>query len=161
MLVIFFMPILAEDIHEAVKKKDLDQVKAILEKNPELLNARGEYERTPLIQAVFSLSKAVFKFLVEKGADVNLPDKQGLCQLHFVALRGERELADLLISKGAQINSNKNVVGATPLDIAVSRGHKDVVELLIAKGAQLNLKDKRGNTPLLRAVSAGNQDIIK
>jgi ankyrin repeat protein len=161
MVVILFMPVLAEDIFEAVKKKDLDQVKVILEKNPELLNARGEYERTPLILAVISLDKDIFKFLVEKGADVNLPDKQGLCALHFVALRGERELADLLISKGADINSNKNVGGATPLGIAVSRGHKDIVELLIAKGAQLNLKDKRGNTPLLRAMSAGQQDIIK
>jgi ankyrin repeat protein len=161
MVVILFMPVLAQHIFEVVKKGDLEQVKAILEKNPELVDARGENDRTPLMQAALSRQYAVFRFLVEKGADVNLRNKGGYCPLHVVAIRGERELVDLIISKGAEINSNKNVGGTTPLDFAVSRGHKDIVALLIAKGAQLNLKDKRGNTPLLRAMSEGHQDIIK
>jgi len=40
-------------------------------------------------------------------------------------------------------------------------GHKDIVELLIAKGAPLNLRDKRGYTPLLNAVSRGYRDIAQ
>jgi ankyrin repeat protein len=160
-LVIFFMPIMAEDIHEAVKKGNPDLVKAILAENPELINARGEYGRTPLMQAAFSRQEAVFKYLVEKGADVNLSNKEGFGPLHFTTLFGARELVELLISKGAQINSNTNVIGVTPLHLAASRGHKDVVELLISKGALLNVKDRRGNTPLLSSVLGNHKDIVK
>jgi ankyrin repeat protein len=160
-LIFLFMPVLAEDIFEPIKKGDLGQVKAILEKNPDLLNVRGEYDRTPLLQAAFSNQTDVFRFLLEKGADFSLPDKEGFCPLHFVVFNGKRDLADLLISKGASIDSNTNVIKATPLHVAVFEAPKDLVELLIAKGASLNLKDTRGNTPLSTAVSNNRMDITR
>jgi ankyrin repeat protein len=154
-----FVPLAAEDIFAPVKKGDLDTIKALLEKDPALLNARGDYDRTPLLEAVLSRQPAVCEFLLEKGADFNLVNKEGFGPLHFAAFLGETEQVKLLIAKGAPLTVNANVIGATPLDLAVSAGHKDMVELLIAKGAPLNLKDKKGNTPLLKAVMAGQSEI--
>jgi ankyrin repeat protein len=160
-LIFSFMPVLAQDIFEPIKKGDLEQVKAILEKNPHLLNVRGEYDRTPLLQAAIFNQNAIFRFLVEKGANFSLSDKEGLYPMHFVVFSGEKELVELLISRGAPVDSNNNVWRLAPLDLAVNRGHKDIVELLIAKGAPLNLRDNRGYTPLLNAVSGGYRDIAQ
>jgi hypothetical protein len=69
-------PIRAENIHEAAKKGDLSRVKQMLEKDPELLNAKGEYDRTPLLQAVLSKQEETFKYLVDGGADEGMPSSR-------------------------------------------------------------------------------------
>ncbi|MCX6556248.1 MAG: ankyrin repeat domain-containing protein [Candidatus Aminicenantes bacterium] len=159
LLIFICMPLAADDIFAPVKKGELDSVKTLLEKDPALLNARGESDRTPLLEAVLSRQPAVFEFLLEKGADFNLVNKEGFAPVHFAAFLGETELVKMLIAKGAPLTVNANVIGATPLDLAVSAGRREMVELLIAKGAPLNLKDKKGNTPLIKAVLSGRAEI--
>jgi ankyrin repeat protein len=152
-------PLAAEDIFMSIKKGDLETVKTMLEQNPDLLNARGDSERTPLLEAVLSRQAGICEFLLEKGADFNLINKEGFAPLHFAAFLGETELVKLLVAKGAPLTVNANVIGATPLDLAVSAGRREMVELLIAKGAPINLKDKKGNTPLLKAVLSGQTEV--
>ncbi len=64
--------------------------------------------------------------------------------LHIAATK---EIAELLISKGADVNA-KNENGQTPLFDAAVAGHKEIVELLIANGANVNAKNDYGTTPL-------------
>lgn len=161
LMIFIFIPLLAEDIFEPVKKGELEKLKAILEQNPGQLNVRGENDRTPLMQAALFHQIAVFRFLLEKGADFSLTNKEGFGPLHFAAFSGEMGMVELLIAKGAPVNANTNVIKATPLDLAVSGGRKDIVEFLIAKGASLDLKDIKGYTPLLKAVSAGQPGIAR
>jgi ankyrin repeat protein len=52
-----------------------------------------------------------------------------------------REIAELLITNGADINAKIND-GSSPLLAAAMRGHKEVAELLIAKGADVNAKSE-------------------
>jgi ankyrin repeat protein len=68
----------------------------------------------------------------------------GITPLHYAA---SKEIAELLIAKGADLNAKDNN-GWTPLHEAARKGHKEVVELLIAKGADLNAKDFGDTTPL-------------
>ena len=159
LMVFVFFPLAAEDIFTPVKNGDLVVVKALLEKDPSLLNARGAYDRTPLLEAVLSRQPGICEFLLEKGADFNLVNKEGFAPLHFAAFLGETELVKMLVAKGAPLTANANVIGATPLDLAVGAGRREMVDLLIAKGAPLNLKDKKGNTPLLKAVLSGQSEI--
>mgnify|MGYP000480537135 FL=1 len=67
--------------------------------------------------------------------------------LHYAAIRGHKEIAELLIAKGADVNA-KNSVGQTPLQFAAGYGHKEIAELLIDNGADVNVKDDDGETPL-------------
>ena len=67
--------------------------------------------------------------------------------LHYAALKGQKEIAELLIAKGADVNA-KYDRGWTPLLWAAREGHKEIAELLIAKGADVNAKDDGGATPL-------------
>jgi cytohesin len=57
--------------------------------------------------------------------------------LHWAAYEGHKEIAELLISEGADVNAKADG-GGTPLHQAAYEGHKEVAELLIAKGADAN-----------------------
>ena len=94
--------------------------------------------------------KRVKQHLVE-GVDVNAKFKDGWTPLHMAAEGGHREIVDLLIAKGADINATAgwgDGVGWTPLHMAAEEGHKKVVELLILKGADINVKNGDDRTPL-------------
>ena len=68
--------------------------------------------------------------------------------MHRAAYRVHKEIAELLIAEGADVNA-KNVDGWTPLHSAAA-GRKEIAELLIANGADVNAKDDKGRTPLDR-----------
>jgi ankyrin repeat protein len=90
---------------------------------------------------------------------VNAKDEDGYTPLYAVAGGGHKEIAELLIAKGADVNP-KREDGATPLLIASVAGHKEVAELLIAKGADVNAKDKKGWTLLQHAVMMSKREIV-
>ena len=75
---------------------------------------------------------------------------------------GHKEIVDLLIAKGADINAMAGAgdgVGWTPMHEAAEGGHKKVVELLILKGADINAKNGDGGTPLDLAIEHKNTEI--
>jgi uncharacterized protein len=45
--------------------------------------------------------------------------------------------------------------------VAISYRLYDIIYLLVKKGAGLNIKDKKGNTPLMLAVIKGDEAIVK
>ena len=70
-----------------------------------------------------------------------------LFRSHRAAQKGHKEITELLIAKGADVNA-KEEDGWTPLHYAVYEGYKEIAELLIAKGADVNAKEEDGWTPL-------------
>jgi ankyrin repeat protein len=83
----------------------------------------------------------------------------GGAPLVLTALKGHKEVAELLIAKGA--NANVGVGGVTPLLAAASGGHTELAEFLIAKGADVNAKNKNGWTPLYSAASNGHKELAE
>ncbi len=89
--------------------------------------------------------RSTVKYLVEEhGADVNLPDFWGYTPLHYAAIRGDNELIQYLVSKGAEVTA-KTRLGQTTADVA--RGGRggyfqrvefpETVELLVSLGSEL------------------------
>lgn len=64
-----------------------------------------------------------------KGANVNAKDKDGDTPVHDAALRGHKDIVELLLAEGADANARDNS-GQTPADEASRRGHEEVVNLL-------------------------------
>ena len=64
--------------------------------------------------------------------DADLTHLQGL---HIATKVDRKEIGELLISKGAEVNV-KNNAGQTPLDLAKQREHTEIVELLKQHGAK-------------------------
>ena len=55
--------------------------------------------------------------------------------LHFAAFRGRKEVAELLINEGADVNA-KSDEGKTPLDRAIGHKHPKIRDLLRKHGAK-------------------------
>ena len=75
------------------------------------------------------------------------------------AVNGHRDVAALLLAKGAGVDKSTTVNGRgmTPLCAAAGRGHLAIVDLLLSKGADVNIADHmNGCTPLMFAAVAGH-----
>ena len=77
----------------------------------------------------------VVKQRLEAGTDVNAKDEKGWALLHFMAVAGNKEIAELLIAKGTNVNA-KNNGGETPLDWAIKRKHTETAALLRKHGGK-------------------------
>ena len=79
--------------------------------------------------------KAV-KHHLDAGVDVNLKDEFGkLTPLHEAATYGHKEVAELLIAEGADVNA-KAGDGSTPLDWAIKRRRTEIADLLRKHGGK-------------------------
>jgi cytohesin len=82
-------------------------------------------------------------------------------EIHQVALAGDLEKVQLLLSQDVKLINAQDKYGNIPLHLAALKGHTSVVELLIAKGADVNAKNKYGGTPLYVASYAGREQVVK
>jgi ankyrin repeat protein len=78
---------------------------------------------------------------------VNAEDGLGRTPLLWAAARDRKEIAELLIAKGADVNA-KAEDGWNALHSAASFDYKEIAELLITNGADVNTIDVDGETPL-------------
>ncbi len=121
-----------------------------------------------------ALVARMVRLLVAHGANVSTKDEEGITPLHCAAYKGQKDVVELLIAAGADVNArtvpdpardddmweNLDIgyrlrCGVTPLHEAVVSGEPSVVELLIAHGAEVNTADQSGGTPLHYAALRG------
>jgi ankyrin repeat protein len=91
------------------------------------------------------------KSAILKGADINTKDDYGRAALHTAAENGYREVVELLLASGADINT-RGECNITPAELAWHK-HEDIFKLLLAKGADIS--------PLHSAVDAGNLSAVE
>lgn len=78
-------------------------------------------------------------------ADVNVCDQFFWTPLHHAAYAGQRELIELLVNAGANVDAPA-LGGATPLMRAIETSRVSCVDLLIEAGASVLAENKRGVT---------------
>ena len=96
------------------------------------------------------------------GADINakIDDTDGDTPLNCAAAVGQNEVAELLFTNGADVNT-KDDFGWTTYHSAAMNSHIKIVKLLIANSIDLNTKDDKGATPLHDAAEEGYKELVE
>ncbi len=134
------------DISTAAQLGDLERVRDLLDARPELVNevrtSSGYYNGAPLRCAAGGGHLEVVEFLLERGADPNLPE--------FVAPRGGAlyeaiagkhwEVVKRLVAHGADVNGAVESSGTCIWRAKRDHAPPEIIKLLATKGASLNLE---------------------
>ncbi|XP_052278113.1 protein fem-1 homolog C-like [Dreissena polymorpha] len=121
------------------------------------VNETSDTDSTPVRSACFMTNIQVIKFLVENGADILKPNKNGgTCLINSVQ---SAQLCTFLISKGAAVNavdSSKN----TALHYAIREGMLESVKVLLSNKADYMIRNDFDDDALQTAATRGNVEIV-
>lgn len=119
---------------------------------------------TPLMLAVRYGNEKIVRYLIEKGADVNMP-KGSYNPLLIACLNNNLSLVRLLAKNKAELNilypfyPDYTWHNRTPLMYAIGNRNIDMIESLIEMGANIDFPQNSYN-PLIYAIETGLTDIV-
>jgi ankyrin repeat protein len=144
---------------------------------------------TPLLYAARENCIACVDVLLASGADVDLPDPDGVSPLQLAIMNANWDLAKRLIEAGADVDqwdiygeaplftairlSSRKDGGRASIDPVNETDGKAIVRLLLERGADPNMQlffrpanvrgstNTRGATPLIRAANQGDLELVQ
>lgn len=141
----------------------IEVIKFLLDQKGINVNKPTHDDRTYLFWASNKGNVEAVKYLIDKGAKVNIEDSHGMTPISFAASAGQPDpqLYDALINAGADVKQ-KNQEGADLLLLAIAND-KDLAltNYFISKGLSLNDKDAAGNTAFNYVAKTGNIELMK
>jgi ankyrin repeat protein len=140
----------------------LEQVQALVEAEPGLVEAVAADGFQPLGLAAFFGQVEVVHFLLERGAAVDSPSHNPMrvMPLHSAAANRHLEICRLLLEHGAPVNATQ-ADDFTPLHEAAQNGQIELVRLLLDYGAEVNAHKSDGQTPLALAIEYGHPEVAE
>ena len=141
-------------IFDAVANDDADAVRALLEDEPQLIEARGGWELyRPLYFALRGKCTTAAEILVQHGAALDV--------FEAAALGRTGELRGLLAQTPDLVHARREHFDATPLHAA--RGHLEAARLLLECGADVNAIDSEEQrlTPLHGRAEHGDVALVE
>lgn len=91
----------ATEIHRAVIKNDVNKVRRMVDRRPELVLARDGEGRTPLHYVSGPHAFELAEILLASGADVNVTDKYGRTPMYYVYVKDDKQTLYLFLREGA------------------------------------------------------------
>ena len=152
------------------ERLEIQRIEEMIQNSPDLINAPRDGS-TPLTEAAYHGWLKVAAYLLDHGADVNVPspnvhwtkelaDARHVTPLLAAVAAGNKSMTKFLIDRGADLNA-KGELGDTALHLAARKGFLAVVEVLLARHAEVNAQNSSGATPLFLAVQGGQTKIIQ
>jgi uncharacterized protein len=160
----------AKDFVEAAKDHQLRQAQQILDSGASV-DPLDPYVTLCFLEAAYEARTKLVEDLLDQGMPVDASIrrdrvlelrhyKQGLFEDNHTALmlasrQGHAGVADLLLSRGAEVNARSDG-GATALLYASSNAHSRVVRVLLNRGADVNAQDESGQSALMEVFHRDN-----
>ncbi len=103
-------------------------------------NEEDSYCSTPLGQAVYSNNLTLIRYLIQKGANIDALNSDGLSALFLAIETNQKDSINLLIDLNADLNL-LNKKNETPLDLAKTKpGFKRMCGVMVKAGAKTNIE---------------------
>ncbi|CAL1704211.1 unnamed protein product [Somion occarium] len=144
-------------------------VSNVLHEHPELLEAELPlWGATPLITVAYRGHTAVGKLLLDMGADIEktttrfvMDDHTTVTPLSAAVGLGHVEFVEMLLKRGACVNTRSAPTNETPLHAAAHRGRIASVSMLLERGADVHAQTVNGWTALHTAAMGGNVEVVE
>lgn len=152
-------------IWETAAVGNVQQMQALVEDNPRLVNVHAPDGFTPLGLAAFFGHVSALTYLLEHGADPNIPaqNQMQVRPIHSAAANRHPDIALAcvrhLLAHGAEANVAQRG-GWTPLHQAADHGHLALVELLLDAGADARARSEDGRLPIDMARDKGFETVV-
>lgn len=141
-----------EQARRAIREGDVDQLVILVKEKPNVVKESSENNLCPLLHTLANYpgnrpqSLEIAKLLIDAGAEVNArflsskTDGHSETALHWAASNDDVDLAEFLLDRGADIDSDGGcVANGTPVWLSVIFKCVNVARLLIERGAMSNL----------------------
>jgi ankyrin repeat protein len=181
---------LAAPIHEAAMSGDLEKVKDLLKKDPALADSVDPKDwfnptYSPLHYAADRGYLDIVKVLLDAKANPSRKNREGATPLHLAVWSGYKEIAALLLAKGADIDvftaaglgmtarlaaflkADKKALrtagptGGAPLHWAARNGQIETAKLLLDRKADIDGRDSFNRSALHEAAGRGQREMAK
>lgn len=170
-----------EEFLHAVKQGDGPTVAELLRRQPELITAVDEYDKSGLHWAAEKDHAEIARQLLDAGADIEAQTNWGDTPLNWAATLGSSNVAELLLGRGARgftlnvaaalgkLADVKAMIGSAtdPAEVshamysAARNGHTEVVRYLLDQGADVDAKGFFGGTGLHWAAINGHRETVE
>jgi ankyrin repeat protein len=157
---IYFTQIDGHRIAEAQNSQEMDR---ILKEGKFGINDRDKDGKTPLYYATRAENLNSVSYLLEKGADPTIRDKDRFASFDMAAiLNKETKVLELLLAHEKVDFDKSDEFGRTILHMSVMGSNVTTARFLLSKGANPNVADENQITPLHKAAKfAKNPDIVE
>lgn len=125
-----------------------------------LINQGNVNGSTPLHFACANGYQDIALALIDKGANLDIQNKDRGTPLMFACMNGHTDIAISLLERGADPDL-ANYNGDTALHIACEKGHQGIALALLDKGANPNLPDNDGYKALHYACQDNNKELVE
>jgi len=142
----------------AVSNNKLNVVRVMVEQYLIPLNVQNFDGETAISIAVSSGQYETVKYLIERGANLNLSNCRCESPLHHGVVIGNLEISRLLVENGSYLDA-EDECGDTPLHFAVREDKTEIVDFLLYFGADADHENFDEETPTQLAEMVGSHSV--
>src|SRR6266403_1957677 len=158
---------------DAIRAGDLAAVRALLDQDSALLNAKNAQSQSPVLFSIYNRQKEIRDLLLSRGAQMELHEAAAAGDLTRVKeiVENDASLAKTYSPDGFpvlalaaafghfEVTKYRHATGYTPLLTAAANGHLEILKALLARGADLHAKSNDGKNALTYAEERGNKEV--
>jgi len=146
----------------AAQEGHLDILKFLIKEKPQVMDLKGTYGNTPLIEAANNGHLNIVKHLLShQQVDIDSQNNYGSSPIILASYHNHTEVVEFLVQKGANIKL-KAKDGAHAAYLAAQKSNLKILKFLVQNAPDVvDMKGYNGRTPLGIAAGKGHLNVVK